>query len=115
MEKKVENIIHNFLHESRNLLRDNIIEEYLFGSYATDTQTPISDIDILIIVREFFPEMQSSISELASKYALNFVTSSGALSLPWITMSSFLRLNRSMSLPARQLLPTPAAPWIKIP
>jgi len=65
-------IIDKFMNESRDALRDNVAEEYLFGSYATETQTPLSDIDILIIVRSLTPAMQSRLSGLASEYALKY-------------------------------------------
>lgn len=63
-------IIEQFARESRKVLLDNIIEEYLFGSYASQTQTPLSDIDILVIVNTLTPAMQSQLSGMASEYAL---------------------------------------------
>ena len=67
----LQTIIKQFADETRRILQENVLEEYLFGSFAKDTQTPESDIDILIIVRSFSPEMQYRISELASDYSLN--------------------------------------------
>jgi predicted nucleotidyltransferase len=49
-----------------------MISEYLFGSYARNTQTPESDIDILIIVKEYTPVLQWQMSSLASDYALQY-------------------------------------------
>lgn len=66
----VQEIVRQFADETRRILSDNVLEEYLFGSYARKTQTPESDIDILIIVRSFSPDMQYQISGLASEYSL---------------------------------------------
>jgi predicted nucleotidyltransferase len=67
---KVRQIIQQFARETKQLLQDNVIEEYLFGSYATNTQTPLSDIDILIIVKHSASQLQRQISGLASEYSL---------------------------------------------
>ncbi len=72
MKSDIPYIIDKFAHESRNALQDNVVGEYLFGSYATKTQTPLSDIDILIIVESLTPDMQYRLSGLASDYALNY-------------------------------------------
>jgi len=65
-------IIQNFATETKQLLKEQLIAEYLFGSYVTNTQTPESDIDILIIVKEYTPELQWQLSGLASDYALQY-------------------------------------------
>jgi predicted nucleotidyltransferase len=58
--------------ESKQILQENVIAEYLFGSYATDTYSPLSDIDILIIVNTFTPEIRRQMSGLASEYSLEY-------------------------------------------
>ena len=63
-------IIQQFVKETKQLLQENIMAEYLFGSYAGNTQTPLSDIDILIIVKHFTPALQRQVSGLASDYSL---------------------------------------------
>ena len=65
-------IINQFADASKKILRNNAVKEYLFGSYATETQTPLSDIDILIIVKTLTPAMQSQISGIASEYSLKY-------------------------------------------
>lgn len=72
MKINIPHIIDEFIHESRNALRGNVMREYLFGSYATGTQTQLSDIDILIIVKSLTPDMQTKVSGLASDYALKY-------------------------------------------
>lgn len=67
----IPKIIRQFTDEARRILRDNVREEYLFGSYAKKKQTPESDIDILIIVQSFSPDLQYQISGLASEYSLD--------------------------------------------
>jgi predicted nucleotidyltransferase len=61
MESNTQFIIEQFARKSRKVLSENIVEEYLFGSYATQTQTPLSDIDILIIVNSLTPAMQAQL------------------------------------------------------
>lgn len=72
MKTDFPNIIDKFARESRIALQENVVGEYLFGSYATKTQTPLSDIDILIIVESLTPDMQFRLSGLASEYALKY-------------------------------------------
>jgi predicted nucleotidyltransferase len=72
MQSDISNIIDKFADESRYTLKDNVVVEYLFGSYATQTQTPLSDIDILIIVRTLTPLIQSLMGEIASEYSLKY-------------------------------------------
>jgi hypothetical protein len=69
---RLSHIIRNFAKDTRRLLKDNILAEYLFGSYATMQQTPLSDIDILIIVKRITPEMQWQMGGLASEYSLEY-------------------------------------------
>ena len=71
MKPKVMSIIKKFAEDSRRILKDNIVEEYLFGSYASETETPESDIDLLLIVQTYSPEIQYEISGLASDYSID--------------------------------------------
>ncbi len=66
----VAQVIRQFAAESRQILKDRLVAAYLFGSYATNTQTPLSDIDILILVSKNAPELQWQMSGLASEYSL---------------------------------------------
>lgn len=65
-------IIQGFARDSKHILKENVIAEYLFGSYATNTYTPLSDIDILIVVNSFTPEIRRQMSGLASDYSLEY-------------------------------------------
>lgn len=65
-------VIRNFARDARHLFKKNVIAEYLFGSYATNKQTSLSDIDILIIVKDYTPELQWEMSGLASEYSLKY-------------------------------------------
>jgi len=69
---RISRIIRQFVKDSKQVLKENIIAEYLFGSYATDTYTTLSDIDILIVVNNFTPEVRRQMSGLASEYALQY-------------------------------------------
>ena len=72
MSQKTWHIVQQFASETKQLLQEELMAEYLFGSYATNTHTPTSDIDILIIVKHFSPELQRKISGLASDYSLEY-------------------------------------------
>jgi predicted nucleotidyltransferase len=65
-------IIQRFARDTKHILQENVIAEYLFGSYATNTYTPLSDIDILIVVNRFTPEIRREMSGLASEYSLEY-------------------------------------------
>ncbi|NIA31846.1 MAG: hypothetical protein GWP06_18295 [Actinobacteria bacterium] len=68
----VRQIIQQFAGDTKQLLHENVLKEYLFGSYATNTQTLFSDIDILIIVEHLTSAIQRQISGLASDYSLEY-------------------------------------------
>jgi predicted nucleotidyltransferase len=68
----ISRIIKRFLKDTKQILQENVIAEYLFGSYATNTYTPRSDIDILIVVNTFTPEIRRQMSGLASEYSLEY-------------------------------------------
>jgi len=72
LSPQLAKIIQQFADESKQLLQENVIAEYLFGSYAKNTSTPLSDIDILILVKHFTPELQRELSGLASEYSLEY-------------------------------------------
>ena len=71
MNHQISNIVKEFVNDTKKILKDNLIEEYLFGSYAKNTQTEFSDIDILIIVKELNTNLRKEISSLSSNYSLN--------------------------------------------
>jgi len=68
----ISRIIQQFVNDSKRLLSEHIIGEYLFGSYATDKYSPFSDIDILIIVDKLTPDIRWRMSGLASDYSLEY-------------------------------------------
>ena len=70
MTREKQNIVLDFVKDSRAVLQDNLIDQYLFGSYAKNNQTPDSDIDILLIVRSINPNVRKKISALSSDYSL---------------------------------------------
>jgi hypothetical protein len=72
IDPDVSQIIRNFARDTKYLLKDNVIAEYLFGSYATNTETSLSDIDILIIVKHATPQIQWQMGGLASEYSLKY-------------------------------------------
>lgn len=68
----ISKIIQQFANETKQMLSGHIIGEYLFGSYATNKYSPLSDIDILIIVDKLTPEIRRRMSGLASDYSLEY-------------------------------------------
>jgi len=70
MNQEVENIIKSFSDETKELLRDNLVAEYLFGSMARNEAGEDSDIDILIIVKHFDYQVRKELSRLSSKYSI---------------------------------------------
>ncbi len=69
---QISHIIRDFARDTKHLLKKNVVAEYLFGSYATNKQTSLSDIDILVIVKDYTPELQWAMSGLASEYSLKY-------------------------------------------
>ncbi|MBN1133941.1 MAG: nucleotidyltransferase domain-containing protein [Methanosarcinaceae archaeon] len=70
--RHISTIIHQFADDAKLLFPKEIMAEYLFGSYAKNTYTSRSDIDILILVNHFSPDMQRQLSGLASDYSLEY-------------------------------------------
>ncbi len=70
--KHIVLIIQQFAHDAKTLLHDNLLAEYLFGSYAKNTYTSLSDIDILFLVKIRAIETRRALSELASDYSLKY-------------------------------------------
>jgi predicted nucleotidyltransferase len=70
LSQEIWHIVQQFASDTKQLLQEELMAEYLFGSYATNTQTPASDIDILVIVKHFSPELQRKISGLASDWGV---------------------------------------------
>ena len=71
MTKQIQHIIQHFKKDTQAILKDNLLAEYLFGSFAKNTHTSQSDIDILIIVKSLNPEIRDQISGLSSDYSLD--------------------------------------------
>lgn len=71
MNKDITKIIKNFSNDTKKILKDNLIAEYLFGSFAINESTESSDIDILIIVKNFDYHIRKAISSLSSDYSLD--------------------------------------------
>jgi len=72
LDSQMSQIIQDFVRDTKYLLKDNIVAEYLFGSYTRHTQTALSDIDILIIVKQTTPAIQWEMGGLASDYSLKY-------------------------------------------
>ena len=71
MNKSIERIVNNFSNDTKNLLKDNLIAEYLFSSTARAENKELSDIDILIIVKQVDYKLREALSSLSSEYSIN--------------------------------------------
>jgi predicted nucleotidyltransferase len=71
MHREIHQIIQKFAADTKDILKENLIKEYLFGSYAKNKQGKWSDIDILIIVNKIDAELRKKISSLSADYSLN--------------------------------------------
>ena len=71
MDQLRESIIKNFSDETKKILRDNLVAEYLFGSVARNDAGEFSDIDILIIVKHFDYQIRRELSRLSSEYSIS--------------------------------------------
>jgi len=72
MEIKPEKIVRTFIEDTKQILKDNLVAGYLFGSHARNEQKEFSDIDILIIVKNFNPKIREQLSSLSSDYSLKW-------------------------------------------
>ncbi len=70
MKSQISEIAKDFIRDTQTILKDNLVEGYLFGLYSRNEQTPESDIDLLFIVREFDALVRNEISSLSSDYSL---------------------------------------------
>jgi predicted nucleotidyltransferase len=70
MDAQISNIVKDFVRDTQAILKDNLVEGYLFGSHSRNEQTSESDIDLLFIVREFNAQVRNEISSLSSDYSL---------------------------------------------
>lgn len=72
MKNSIERIIQKFSEDVRILLKDNLVHQYLFGSFAKNDLNSDSDIDILIIVKQLSYDLRKAVSGLASEYSLQY-------------------------------------------
>ena len=70
MDNKIQNIVEDFVNDSKKILKEKLVQQYLFGSYAKNKQNQWSDIDILLIVKHFNSQTRQEISALSSDYSL---------------------------------------------
>ena len=66
----IPEIVKDFVNDTKEILKDNLIKDYLFGSYAKNEQSELSDIEILIIVKDFNAMLRKDISSLSFNYSL---------------------------------------------
>jgi predicted nucleotidyltransferase len=67
MELEVSKI-ESFVSKVDRKLDDRVEKAVLFGSYARGNQVPGSDVDIMIVLKDWKKGDQSKVSKIASKY-----------------------------------------------
>ncbi len=70
MNTQIRNIVKEFVRDAQDILKSNLVEGYLFGSYSRSEQTSESDIALLFIVKKFNAQIKNEISSLSSDYSL---------------------------------------------
>ena len=70
MNPHMTKTVQRFVKDTKKILQDNLMVEYLFGSYSKNEQTELSDIDILLIVKRMNPKIRRDVSSLASDYSV---------------------------------------------
>jgi len=70
MNELIGNIVRSFSDETKRILSDNLVAEYLFGSVTRDEADESSDIDILVIVKRFDYQIRRELSRLSSEYSI---------------------------------------------
>ncbi|NOX89823.1 MAG: nucleotidyltransferase domain-containing protein [Calditrichaeota bacterium] len=72
MNKRIEEILRNFSIDVKKELNDNLVAQYLFGSYLRGQENEFSDIDILVIVKKAGFSIREKLSELAADYSIKY-------------------------------------------
>lgn len=83
-------IVHAFIEDTKQILKDNCVAGYRFGSDARNEQKELSDADILIIVKNFNPGIRKQLSSLSYDYSLK----SGLIVSPIIKDLSVWKKNK---------------------
>ena len=69
--KKAKEVLHSLKREVEEFLDNNLVDMFLFGSYARGDFTPESDLDVLIVVnRSLTREEKNKISHIISTLSL---------------------------------------------
>jgi predicted nucleotidyltransferase len=72
MNRTTEKIVKSFSEDAREILKENLVSGYLFGSVARNDASEFSDIDILFIVQHFNYQIRKELSRLASDYSIEY-------------------------------------------
>ena len=75
MDKKLNNILNEAIHEIKNLYGEKLKEIILYGSYSRNQQNDESDIDILVLIdidetelKYYEKKLNSIISDIGYRY-----------------------------------------------
>ena len=71
MDDRTLKIVKSFAQDSKKILEENnVVAQYIFGSYARNEQDEESDVDVCIIVKNLNYKLRRKISELSSDYSI---------------------------------------------
>lgn len=82
------------------LLRDDLVEIRLYGSWARHQAHPNSDVDIVVVVRQLTPSLWQQVHELAARLSLEHDL---VLSINLLAQREWEELQRLQTLYARRL------------
>ena len=93
--KRKKDKINNLIKKLASFFRkeNNILTVYLFGSYGTDEQTELSDIDIAIL----FADTVSMLEELSIAAEIEFILKEGQIDLLNLNKASVILQHRVIS------------------
>lgn len=93
--KRKKDKINNLIKKLASFFRkeNNILTVYLFGSYGTDEQTELSDIDIAIL----FADTVSMLEELSIAAEIEFILKQGQIDLLNLNKASVILQHRVIS------------------
>lgn len=96
----VHQVLEKLSHQLHALLRDNLVEIRLYGSWARQQAHPHSDVDIVVVVQQLTLNLWHQVYELAARLSLEHDL---VLSINLLAQQEWEELQRLQTLYARRL------------
>ncbi len=97
---QVHQAVEKLSHQLHALLRDDLVEIRLYGSWARHQAHPSSDVDIVVVIRQLNLNLWRQVHELAARLSLEHDL---VLSVNLLTQQEWEELQRLQTLYARRL------------